>query len=44
MILANVTFGSLRGKPREELEDAADAWEKTLPIEDQQRLRLPRNE
>src|SRR6478609_4817411 len=26
MILANVTFGSLRGKSREELEDAADCY------------------
>jgi predicted nucleic acid-binding Zn ribbon protein len=26
MILANVTFGSLRGKPREELEDAVESY------------------
>lgn len=30
MILANVTFGSLRGKPREELEDAADYYLSSL--------------
>lgn len=30
MILANVTFGSLRGKPREELEDAVETYLSSL--------------